>query len=62
VVASWLSPLLIALSVLLLGRAFYIVYVHGRGTRASKVITWLSAAFVVAFWTWRWVQGIAESR
>jgi hypothetical protein len=44
---------LIGLSVLLLGRAFYILYVHRRGTRVSKVLTWMSALFVVGFWTWR---------
>ncbi len=52
-VAGWLAPVLIALSLVLLGRAFYILYVHRRGTRASKFITWLAAAFVVGYWTWR---------
>jgi hypothetical protein len=52
---AWLAPVLIALSVLLLGRAFYILYVRRRGTPTAKVITWLSAAFVVGFWTWRWI-------
>jgi hypothetical protein len=46
---------LIGLSVLLLGRAFYILYVQHRGNRASKALTWLSAVFVVGFWTWRWI-------
>jgi hypothetical protein len=48
-----MSPALIALSVLLLGRSFYILYVQKRGTRPVKVLTWLAAAFVVGFWTWR---------
>jgi hypothetical protein len=52
-VAVWLAPLLIGLSVVLLGRAFYVLYVRRRGTRASTAITWLSAAFVVGYWTWR---------
>jgi hypothetical protein len=52
-VADWLAPLMIGLSVLLLGRAFFILYVRRRGTRASTVITWLSAIFVVGYWTWR---------
>jgi len=52
---DWLAPVLIVLSVLLLARSFYILYVTRRGTRASTVITWLSAAFVVGFWTWRLV-------
>ncbi len=50
---SWLAPVLIVVSVLLLGRAFYILYVRRRGTRASCIITWLSAMLVVGFWTWR---------
>jgi hypothetical protein len=54
-VAGWLAPVLIGLSVGLLGRAFYVLYVRKRGTRASTVITWLSAAFIVGFWTWRLV-------
>jgi len=49
-------PTLIALSVLLLGRSFYILYGKGRGSRASTVITWLSASFVVGYWTWRFVS------
>ena len=53
VAVQWLAPVLIGLSVLLLGRAFYILYVRRCGTRVSKVITWLSAVFVVSFWTWR---------
>jgi hypothetical protein len=52
-VAGWLSPLLIAVSVLLLGRAFWVLYVRGCGTRASAAITWLSAVFVAGYWTWR---------
>jgi hypothetical protein len=43
---------LIGLSVLLLLRSFYLLYVRRRGTRASAVITWLSAVFVILFWTW----------
>jgi hypothetical protein len=54
-VADWLAPVLIGVSVLLLGRSFYILYVKRAGTRASAVITWLAAAFVIGYWTWRWV-------
>ena len=54
-VAGWLSPVLIALSVLLLGRAFYVLYVQGKGNRTSAVITWLSALFVAGYWAWRLV-------
>jgi hypothetical protein len=52
-VVGWLLPVLIALSVLLLGRSFYILYVLRRGTLTTAVVTWLSAAFVVGYWTWR---------
>ena len=52
-VAGWLWPVMIGLSVLLLGRAFYVLYVKGRGNRASAVITWLSAVFVAGYWTWQ---------
>jgi hypothetical protein len=51
----WLAPVLIGLSVLLLGRAFWILYVRRRGTCASKIITWVSATVIVGFWTWRLV-------
>ena len=55
VAAGWLSPCLIVLSVGLLGRSFYVLYVQKRGSRVVKVLTWLSAAFVVCFWTWWWL-------
>jgi hypothetical protein len=50
-----MSPALIALSVILLARSFYIVYVQRRGTRPAKVLTWLSALFVIGFWTWHFL-------
>jgi hypothetical protein len=56
VAIEWLSPVLIGLSVLLLGRSFYVIYVQKRGSRAVAVITWLSATFVVVFWTWRYLR------
>ena len=52
VAARWIAPVLIALTVVLLGRSFYILYVQKRGSRPVKVLTWLSATFVVCFWTW----------
>jgi len=55
VVAGWISPILNVLSIGMLGRSFYVIYVQKRGTRVVKVITWLSAAFVVCFWTWWWL-------
>jgi uncharacterized membrane protein len=52
-VAGWLLPVLIVVSILLLGRSFYILYVQRRGNLASEVITWLAAIFVVSYWTYR---------
>jgi hypothetical protein len=40
------------LSVVLLARSFYVLYIQKRGGRAVKVVTWLSATFVVVFWSW----------
>jgi hypothetical protein len=51
--AGWLAPLMIGLSILLLGRAFFILYVRRRGTRTTAIITWMSAFFVVGYWTWK---------
>jgi hypothetical protein len=54
-VAGWLAPVLIVLSLVLLGRSFYILYVKRRGTRASAAITWAAALLVVGYWTYRLV-------
>ena len=52
-VAGWLSPVLIVLSLLILGRSFYVLYVQKKGTRFSTAITWGSAVFVAGYWTYR---------
>ena len=52
VAVGWLSPVLILLSVSLLARSFYVLYALKRGTTPVKVLTWLSAGFVVCFWMW----------
>jgi hypothetical protein len=49
-----LTPFLIGLTVVLLGRSFWVLYVQKRGSTAVKIMTWLSAAFVIGFWTWFW--------
>jgi len=51
-----LSPILIGVSALLLGRSHYVLYVLKQGTRATVVITWLSTLFVIGFWTWQIVK------
>jgi hypothetical protein len=55
-VASWLSPALVGLTVLLLGRAYYMLYFLKRGNRVSAAITWLATVFVAGFWTWQWIR------
>ena len=51
--AGWLSPILIGLAALLLGRAHYILYVRKRGNRSTTAITWFATVLVVGFWTWQ---------
>jgi hypothetical protein len=52
-VAHWLAPGLALFSAALLARSFYSLYGLRRGTRASRVTTWVSAAMVVLFWSLR---------
>src|SRR5436305_3724617 len=52
-VARWLSPALALLSAALLARSFYSLYGQRRGSRSSRVTTWVSAALVVVFWSLR---------
>jgi hypothetical protein len=49
-----LSPALIGLTTVLLGRAHYLLYAK-RGNRWSVAITWLATVFVIGFWSWQWV-------
>jgi hypothetical protein len=55
--ARWLSPALMLLSVTLLARSFYSLYVQRRGTRAAELVTWASSALVVMFWIYRLYNG-----
>jgi hypothetical protein len=45
------------LSVALLARSFYGLYVQRRGTRAAEVVTWASSALVIMFWMLRLFNG-----
>lgn len=49
-VARWLAPGLALFSAALLARSFYSLHRQGRGSRASRVTTWISATLVVLFW------------
>ena len=55
--AGWLSPVLIGLSVVFLGRAHYILYVLKRGHRVTTAITWLATLVVIGFWGWQLAMG-----
>jgi hypothetical protein len=50
-----LSPLLIGVTAVLLGRAHYVLYILKRGNRFSMVVTWLTTVFVIGFWSWQWI-------
>ena len=56
-VTGWLSPVLLVVSIFLLGRSFYVLYVRNLRTRMTVIVTWLSLAFMVGFWTWFLVSG-----
>jgi hypothetical protein len=51
-----MSPVLIGLSVVLLGRSFYLIYVKKRASRPVVILTWCSATFVIVFWTWQFLS------
>ena len=55
-VTGWLSPVMIGFTVLLLGRAHYVLYVLKRGSRVSVTITWFATTMVVGFWAWQLVN------
>jgi hypothetical protein len=57
VVTGWLSPLLFALSIVLLVRSFYVIYIKRVSTRLTTVVAWLSLTFMIGFWTWYLVSG-----
>ena len=57
VVSGWIAPVLIALSIVLIGRSFYVIYVRGIRTRATVVMAWSALVFLVGFWTWRLTVG-----
>jgi hypothetical protein len=50
-----LSPFLIGVTAVLLGRAHYVLYIVKRGNRFSTIVTWLTTVFVIGFWTWQWI-------
>jgi hypothetical protein len=51
-VSGWIAPVLIAASILLIGRSFYVIYVRNVRSRATVVVTWSALVFLVCFWTW----------
>ncbi len=52
-VAGWLAPIMVIVSLALLGRAHYVLYILKRGTRMTVVITWLATTLVAGFWGWK---------
>ena len=52
---TWLSPVLIGVTAVLLARAHYVIYFLKRGNTFSLVVTWLSTVFVAGYWSWQWL-------
>lgn len=52
VVTGWLQPVLLGVSILLMARSFYVIYVRKIRSPATVVITWLAFLFMAGFWTW----------
>jgi len=50
-----LAPLLVGVSLLLLARAHYVLYVRKRGGRGTAIVTWSATLLVAAFWSWKWI-------
>jgi hypothetical protein len=57
--SGWIAPVLIGLSIILIGRSFYVIYVRGVRTSATVVIAWSALLFIVGFWTWQLTIGRA---
>ncbi|GMT49780.1 MAG: hypothetical protein IEMM0008_1319 [bacterium] len=54
-VTQVLAPYLFILSVILLARAHYLLYVKRQGRPISHVITWASTVIAVTLWSVRWL-------
>jgi hypothetical protein len=55
-VAGWLAPVFVALSVALLGRAHYVLYVLKQGSRRTAITVWVATLLVIGFWTWQMIK------
>jgi hypothetical protein len=51
---------MVIVSVVLMCRAHYVLYILKRGTRTTTVITWLATLLVVGFWSWKLYSGSAQ--
>ncbi len=54
-VTGGLVPYLLAISVLFLGRAHYLLYIKHHGNWASYIVTWISTALAMTLWGIRWI-------
>lgn len=50
-----LVPYLLAVSLLFLGRAHYLLYIKKHGNRLSHVVTWISTGLGITLWGIRWI-------
>jgi hypothetical protein len=56
-VSGWIAPVLRCVSVVLIGRSFYVIYVRGIRARATVVMAWSALVFMVGFWMWQLTTG-----
>ena len=54
-VTGGLVPYLLAVSVLFLGRAHYLIYIKHQGNRVSHIVTWAATFLAITLWGIRWL-------
>ena len=55
-ITGGLVPYLLAVSVLFLGRAHYLLYVKHQGNWTSHILTWASTVLALTLWGLRWIS------
>ena len=54
-VTEGLVPYLLAVSVLFLGRAHYLLYIKDHGSPLSHIVTWIATVLAIVLWGMRWI-------
>lgn len=53
-VTAGIAPYLLAVSIIFLGRAHYLIHIKRQGSKFSHVVVWLSTLLALTFWAVRW--------